>query len=41
MLAVSAEACASRISQFNRTFCRRFGETPSGVRAASTMWEQS
>jgi AraC-like DNA-binding protein len=25
------------VSHFNRTFRRRFGETPSGVRAASTM----
>jgi AraC-like DNA-binding protein len=28
------------VSHFNRTFRRRFGDTPSGVRAASTMWEQ-
>ena len=28
------------LSHFNRTFRRRFGETPSGVRAASTMREQ-
>jgi AraC-like DNA-binding protein len=28
------------VSHFNRTFRRRFGETPSGVRAASTMREQ-
>jgi AraC-like DNA-binding protein len=25
------------VSHFNRMFRRRFGETPSGVRAASTM----
>jgi AraC-like DNA-binding protein len=29
------------VSHFNRTFRRRFGETPSGVRAASTMREQN
>jgi AraC-like DNA-binding protein len=29
------------VSHFNRMFRRRFGETPSGVRAASTMREQS
>jgi AraC-like DNA-binding protein len=28
------------VSHFNRMFRRRFGETPSGVRAASTMREQ-
>jgi AraC-like DNA-binding protein len=28
------------VSHFNRTFRRRFGETPSGVRAASTMRKQ-
>lgn len=28
------------VSHFNRTFRRQFGETPSGVRAASTMREQ-
>jgi AraC-like DNA-binding protein len=28
------------VSHFNRTFRRRFGETPSGVRAASAMREQ-
>ncbi|MGY4191023.1 helix-turn-helix transcriptional regulator [Bradyrhizobium sp. USDA 4520] len=28
------------VSNFNRTFRRHFGETPSGVRAASTMREQ-
>jgi AraC-like DNA-binding protein len=28
------------VSHFNRTFRRRFGDTPSGVRAASTMREQ-
>lgn len=28
------------VSHFNRTFRRRFGETPSGVRAASTVREQ-
>jgi AraC-like DNA-binding protein len=28
------------VSHFNRTFRRRFGETPSGVRAASVMREQ-
>jgi AraC-like DNA-binding protein len=28
------------VSHFNRMFRRRFGDTPSGVRAASTMWEQ-
>jgi AraC-like DNA-binding protein len=28
------------VSHFNRMFRRHFGETPSGVRAASTMWEQ-
>jgi AraC-like DNA-binding protein len=29
------------VSHFNRMFRRRFGETPSGVRAASTMREQT
>jgi AraC-like DNA-binding protein len=29
------------VSHFNRMFRRRFGETPSGVRAASTMREQN
>jgi AraC-like DNA-binding protein len=29
------------VSHFNRTFRRRFGETPSGIRAASTMREQN
>jgi AraC-like DNA-binding protein len=29
------------VSHFNRTFRRRFGETPSGVRAASNMREQN
>jgi AraC-like DNA-binding protein len=28
------------VSHFNRTFRRRFGETPSGVRAGSIMREQ-
>jgi len=28
------------VSHFNRTFRRRFGDTPSGVRAASTMRKQ-
>jgi AraC-like DNA-binding protein len=28
------------VSHFNRMFRRRFGETPSGVRAASTIREQ-
>src|SRR5215471_3882185 len=28
------------VSHFNRMFRRRFGETPSGVRAAATMREQ-
>jgi AraC-like DNA-binding protein len=28
------------VSHFNRMFRRYFGETPSGVRAASTMQEQ-
>jgi len=31
----------SDVSHFNRTFRRRFGETPSGIRAASTMREQN
>jgi hypothetical protein len=30
----------THISHFNRMFRRHFGETPSGVRAASTMREQ-
>jgi hypothetical protein len=29
------------VSHFNRMFRRRFGETPSGVRAASTMRSKS
>jgi len=29
------------VSHFNRMFRRRFGETPSGIRAASTMREQN
>jgi AraC-like DNA-binding protein len=28
------------VSHFNRTFRRRFGDTPSSVRAASTMRKQ-
>jgi AraC-like DNA-binding protein len=29
------------VSHFNRTFRHRFGETPSGVRAASVVREQT
>jgi transcriptional regulator GlxA family with amidase domain len=28
------------VSHFNRVFRQRFGDTPSGVRAAATMREQ-
>jgi AraC-like DNA-binding protein len=36
---IALEVGFGDISHFNRTFRRHFGETPSGVRAASTMRE--